>query len=168
MITNNLSKQLLYILTDAIDIEEIDHNKLLIIKNNKKILLNNISEDIKNLCYEKIGENILGKPKKNQKKIIWSDQDIKFLTENKNLNVSSLSQILGKSKYQVNYMMGHLNLFNKRAWSNDEINFLKEHLDSPLIWVSENLNRSISSVKAKRRILKNKISTKNIISCKKY
>ena len=36
LITNNLSKQLLYILNGAIDVEEIDHKRLLIIKIMKK------------------------------------------------------------------------------------------------------------------------------------
>lgn len=152
---NDLHRKLLLILNDAIDVEELDQNRLLIIKNNEKILLKNISEDIKNLCYEKIGENILGKPKKKLKKTLWNEKDINFLIQNRTLDISELSKILGKSKLQINYMMGHLNLFNKRSWSKEELNFLKNHIDLPLLWISETLNRSIASVKAKRRILKN-------------
>lgn len=153
---NDLHRKLLLILNDAIDVEELDQNRLLIIKSDEKILLKNISEDIKNLCYEKIGENILGKQKKNIKKTLWNEKDINFLIQNRTLDISELSKKLGKSKFQINYMMGHLNLFNKRSWSKEELNFLKNHIDLPLLWISETLNRSIASVKAKRRILKNR------------
>ena len=153
---NDLHRKLLLILNDAIDVEELDQNRLLIIKSDEKILLKNISEDIKNLCYEKIGENILGKQKKNIKKTLWNENDINFLIQNRTLDISELSKKLGKSKFQINYMMGHLNLFNKRSWSKEELNFLKNHIDLPLLWISETLNRSIASVKAKRRILKNR------------
>ncbi len=153
---SNLEKELIKILDDILDIEEVEYNKLLIIKKNGKVILNNTPDRIKEICYERLGESIFGKKNKNLRRVVWSDEDIRYLIENSNEGMSELSKRIGKSKYQINSMMSELNLFSKKAWTEEDIIFLKKHIEAPLIWVSEQLNRSLASVKSKRRVLKEK------------
>ncbi len=153
---NNFVKELL---VGLIDVEEINKNQLLLIKKDKKILLKDTNNSLKDLCYEVLGKTLNlyknSNEKKNSIKIFWEEWEINFLKENYKIkNSFEICNTLKKSPYQINYMMSKLNLFSIKKWSDEDLEFLKENLDKSTVWLAQKFNRSVASVKAKKRVLR--------------
>lgn len=151
------------ILEEIIDIEEIDNYKILIITNKNRIVLNNVTSNIKDLCYEKLSNRINPYTKSyNYKKVHWKTEEINFLKSNFNLKtLDELEIILNKSKFQINFMMSKLNLFVKKRWDRDEIEFLKKNITQSTIWLATKLHRPLGSIKTQKRKLLSSISSQN-------
>ena len=151
------------ILEEIIDIEEIDNYKILIITNKNRIILNNVTSNIKDLCYEKLSNRINPYTKSyNYKKVHWKTEEINFLKSNFNLKtLDELEIILNKSKFQINFMMSKLNLFVKKRWDRDEIEFLKKNITQSTIWLATKLHRPLGSIKTQKRKLLSSISSQN-------
>ncbi|MEG0235844.1 MAG: hypothetical protein RR523_04765 [Cetobacterium sp.] len=153
MINKNLTRYIL----EAYDIEILEKNKLLIITKRKKILLNEVSEEFLEKCYEIFSEKYrkTRKQKTNYSKIFWSDDEIKYLKENYlKEEINKIALKINKSNYQINLMLVKLKLIVKREWSESEIKFLQNNIEDSTVKLAEKLNRSIASIKAKKRILK--------------
>lgn len=161
---NKITKnQFEHILEEIIDIEEIDDYKILIITKENRILLNNITSSIKDLCYEKLSNRINPYIKPyNYKKVHWEVEEINFLKSNFNLKtLDELETILNKSKFQINFMMSKLNLFTKRRWHKDEVDFLQKNINQSTIWLATKLHRPLGSIKTQKRKLLSSISSQN-------
>lgn len=141
------------ILEEMIDIEEIDSHKLLIITKKNRFILNNISNNIKKLCYEKLSNIVTPYVKSsNYKKVIWEDEEIELLKNNFDLKtIDELELLLNKSKFQINFMMSKLNLFVKKRWEKEEVEFLRQNLNQTTTWLAVELNRPLGSVKTQKR-----------------
>lgn len=146
-----------YIL-EANDLELISEDKLLIVTKEKSILLKGISVELINECYEKFGEKFRKKnkyKKLNYLRICWSNNEIKYLEENYlKKDINEIELVINKSKYQINLMLSKLKLITKREWSKSELEFLKDNIESSTIWLAGELNRSVASIKSKKRVIK--------------
>ncbi|MBC2856948.1 hypothetical protein H3N56_10935 [Cetobacterium sp. 2A] len=129
------------------------------------IIIHNVSKDasvILDKIKEKSNKQFISFDTKRRikKKISWSNEDLEFLKENYNkLSLTQLSEILDKSYYQIQHKKISLNLYQVKPWSNHEVSFLKKNINKSLYFLSEELNRSIAAIKAKKRTLLN--STEN-------
>lgn len=153
----NINIEIKNYILNAIDIEELDNDRLLIVSEKKNIILNNVSPELKEKYYDYFSDKFSNKEKKKKsyKKIEWNDFEIEYVKSNiKTLDIKKLSDVLGKSEYQINLLLTKLNIFNKRNWSDNEIEYLKNNINEPSIKLANFLKRSIASIKSKKRILK--------------
>lgn len=153
-------------LLEADDIEALGSNRLLIVTKKQNILLNEISEEIIDECYETFGKKFRKNGRKDSKylKVIWSDNEIEYLKKTYlRKNLDEIASQINKSKYQINLMLVKLKLLVKREWSELELEFLKNNIEESTIWLAGELNRSVASIKSKKKVLKNldKYKTKN-------
>lgn len=140
-------------LKKALDIELVGDNSLFIILKNKKILLKNISSKEIEKCYDIFSERF-GSKKKN-KKVFWTSEEITYLKDNyKLLEINELEKKLNKSLYQINLMLIELNMITKKKWTEAELQFLENNLQENSSWLANHLNRSVASVKSKKRVLR--------------
>lgn len=139
----------------AIDLESISEDKLLIIlRNNKRVLLSGVSDEIKDWCYDIFGKKFRNN-RKNKVKVLWTSEEIEFLKNNyMTMDIDKLNKKLNKSHYQINLMLKKMNILTKKNWDKEEIDFLKKNIDKTSTWLAMNLNRSIASIKAKKRVIK--------------
>lgn len=145
-----------YIL-EADDLEMIGENRLLVVTKTQNILLSEISQEEIDQCYEIFSEKFNGKKRRESKylKVIWSDSEIKYLKESYlKKELEEISTEINKSKYQINLMLGKLKLIVKRDWTQSELDFLKENIERSTIWLAGELNRSVASIKSKKRVMK--------------
>lgn len=151
-----INDQIKNYLLNAIDLEEISENRLLIVLENKQVILNDVTPELKKEYYHYFSFKFCKNSNKNSfNKIVWSSDEIKFLKENFNTNnFSELSKKLKKSEYQINSKLSQLNLLKKRKWTVEEIKFLKENICIPTITLANTLKRSVASIKSKKRSLK--------------
>lgn len=145
-----------YIL-EADDLEIISTNKLLIVHKKQNIILTEISKELMNQCYEIFSGKFIENKKNRSRglRIIWLDSEIKYLKESyKNKELEGIAKDIKKSKYQINLMLSKLKLLVKREWTKREIEFLKDNINNSNILLAEKLNRSVASIKSKKRVIK--------------
>lgn len=143
-------------LLNANDIEELSNNRLLIILNDKNIILKDVSPELKEKCYDYFSYKFCSKNYESKKynKIKWSTQEIEYLKSNYNfISLKELSKKLDKSEYQVNLMLTKLNILKKRNWTQEELEFLKNNSTKSSTFLANYLKRSVASIKSKKRIL---------------
>ncbi|MGL5277756.1 MAG: hypothetical protein ACRC8M_01565 [Cetobacterium sp.] len=150
---NNLSEYI----SEAEDIEILGANRLLIVTKRQNILLNGVSQTLIDECFEVFGKRF--RKNKNKKsgylKVIWLDDEIEYLKESYlKKEIKEIAVIVNKSEYQVHLMLGRLRLIEKKEWSESELEFLKNNIDSNIVWLASELNRGIGSVKSKKRVIK--------------
>lgn len=152
---NNIKLIKKYIL-EADDIEVLSDNKLLIFNKELRILLNNISSEFLSECYEVFGKKFRQKIRsKKYIKVIWLEEEINYLKKNyRKQKLEDLSKKINKSEYQINLMLSKLGLLKKGEWEKDDLAFLKKNLKESSIWLAGRLERSIFSIKAKKRVIK--------------
>lgn len=129
----------------------LDTGKMIILKNG-----NIESYSLLKQIEEKCNENFLidNNKIKNKivKKIIWTDEEIKFLKQNyQNYSLKELAKFLNKSMYQIEDRKIKLKLYSIRPWEENEKKFLEENRDKSLYFLAEKLNRSIAAIKARKR-----------------
>lgn len=91
---------------------------------------------------------------KDFKQTYWTDNEINFLKENyKKCTSKEIGKLLNKSIYQVEAKKVSLKLYPVKPWSSDELIFLRENKDKSLYELSEELQRTFASIKAKKRVL---------------
>lgn len=145
-------------LLKANDIEKLSNSSILIIIENKSILLKNVTVEFIDKCYERFGEKFKNSNRKSNKKVIWNEDEIEYLKVNylNKIKMENIESKINKSSYQVNLMLQKLKLIEKKKWTKSELEFLEINKDKDMIWLANKLKRSYSSVKAKRRIIINK------------
>ncbi len=145
-----------YIL-EADDLEIIGEDRLLVITKKQNILLREISQEVIDQCYEIFSKKFNKKRQKESKylKVIWLDDEIEYLKESYlKKELEEISKKINKSKYQINLMLAKLNLIAKREWTESELQFLKENINTSTISLAGELNRSVASIKSKKRVMK--------------
>lgn len=152
----NINVEIKNYLLNARDIEELSNNRLLIISDNKSIILNDITQELKEKYYTYFSHQFCGNDHKTKKysRVEWTLKEIEYLKSNYNfINLKEISKKLNKSEYQVNLMLNKLNLLEKRNWTQEELEFLKNNKDLSLTTLANKLRRSVASVKSKKRAL---------------
>ncbi|MHA4990495.1 hypothetical protein [Cetobacterium somerae] len=150
---DNIEKYIL----EASDLELLSEGRLLITTENRKILLKGISKEKIDEYYEIFGKKFRKNKVKKSKylRVFWSDDEIRYLKENYlKKDVNEIALVIKKSNYQINLMLGKLKLIVKREWSIEEVEFLKNNIENSTIRLAEELNRSVASIKAKKRLLR--------------
>lgn len=145
------------VLENLSDFEIMGNDKLLLIdKKNRKLLINSPSFDLKKRCYELIAKELnVAENKKSKDNNIWTNQEIELLKENyKKLSLEDLERLLKKNKYQILYMKGTLKLYKRTEWETYELEYLAKNLHEKSYILAEKMNRSLSSIKSKKRVLK--------------
>ncbi|MGL5413960.1 hypothetical protein [Cetobacterium sp.] len=141
----------------AKDIELVSENRVLLILDDKKILLTDVSLEMREQIYDRFAQRFFHKRKKSKKKVEWTSEEIMYLKDNYSKEkIEDISKKLDKSEYQINIMLSELSILKKRNWEEYELEFLEKNLEKQSIWIAGKLNRSISSIKSKKRIIKNK------------
>lgn len=150
---DNIEKYIL----EASDLELLSEGRLLITTEKRKILLKGISKEKIDEYYEIFGKKFRKNRVKKSKylRVFWSDDEIRYLKENYlKKDVNEIALVIKKSNYQINLMLGKLKLIVKREWSIEEVEFLKNNIENSTIRLAEELNRSVASIKAKKRLLR--------------
>lgn len=150
---DNIEKYIL----EANDLELLSEGRLLIVIDKRKILLKGISKDKIDEYYEIFGKKFRKnrQKKSNYLRVFWSDDEVKYLKENYlKKDINEIALVINKSNYQINLMLGKLKLIVKREWSRAEVEFLKNNIENSTIRLAEELNRSVASIKAKKRLLR--------------
>lgn len=150
---DNIEKYIL----EASDLELLSEGRLLITTEKRKILLKGISKEKIDEYYEIFGKKFRKNKVKKSKylRVFWSDDEIRYLKENYlKKDVNEIALVIKKSNYQINLMLGKLKLIVKREWSIEEVEFLKNNIENSTIRLAEELNRSVASIKAKKRLLR--------------
>ena len=81
----------------------------------------------------------------------WTEEEIEFLKENyKNMNNKEIAKNLNRSETAVNNKLFIMNLCKKK-WSKTEMEFLENNAERGDKYLAKRLNRSISSIRSKRR-----------------
>lgn len=127
-------------------------SKLVILKNSdEKLFLILKKEMEKEYSMLEIKKKFSKKKKADE----WSDDEIVFLKTNfHNSNLNALSKRLEKSQYQISLKAIELGLVGARKWKSSEIEYLKRSMEISNYELAEILNRSVSSIKAKKRVLR--------------
>lgn len=150
---DNIEKYIL----EASDLELLSEGRLLITTEKRKILLKGISKEKIDEYYEIFGKKFRKNKVKKSKylRVFWSDDEIRYLKENYlKKDINEIVLVIKKSNYQINLMLGKLKLIVKREWSIAEVEFLKNNIENSTIRLAEELNRSVASIKAKKRLLR--------------
>ena len=141
------------------DIKFIQRNIYLFLRNSKIILLKNSTEIIYKNLKETIEKEMI--PKEYEQKIIkkkadeWTEEELWYLKHNfYKIELESLSIKLNKSQYQISLKVIELGMVSSGNWDDDEVKYLKENQDVSNYELAKTLKRSISSIKAKKRVLK--------------
>lgn len=150
----------LFLESNPIEIEYIQHKIYIILMNSKIIILNNSNHEIY-LLLKKIQEDNYIK-KKESKSIpaeFWTKEDEEYIQENFFLKtLLELSLKFNKSFYQILLKARELNLINKKKWDSNEIKYLENNIETSNYELAKELKRSIHSIKSKKRMIKNKKS----------
>lgn len=144
-------------LLEAEDFEVFKNNTVIIVLENKRVLLTGLNLQFINECYEIFGEKFRKNNcrKKNHLRVSWLEEEIEYLKKNyQNLEVDEIGRKIDKSDYQIIFMLGKLQLITKKEWAKSEIEFLQSNIDKSTIWLAGKLRRSVASIKSKKRILK--------------
>lgn len=138
------------------DVRFLQENIYIFLNSGETIRLMRGTEEIHRLI-KKIEElsikEILSDEKfKDNRKILWTNEEIEFLKKNyKIYSIKELSEILGKSLYQIESKKISLRLYKIKVWEDEEVEFLKKNKEKSLYCLSMKLNRSIAAIKAKKR-----------------
>lgn len=125
------------------------------------LIFNNVSEDLKNelkkiqtLSFVEFSDKSSSKSTKGREVIHWTNEELEFLKHNHtNYSCKELEEKLNKSAYQIEAKKMNLKLYSIKPWTDEEISYLRENFTASLYDLSEILNRSIASIKAKKRII---------------
>lgn len=150
---DNIDKYIL----EADDLEIIGTNRLLIVNKKQNILLNGLNQELINQYYEIFSKKFNKNKQREYKhlKVIWLADEIEYLKKSYlKKGLEEICSEINKSKYQINLMLRKLKLIVKREWSESELKFLRDNIDVSTIWLAGELNRSVASIKAKKRVLK--------------
>ncbi|MGL5349077.1 MAG: hypothetical protein ACRDA0_00655 [Cetobacterium sp.] len=129
----------------------LDNGSIVILKNINPYI-NNLLIEIEQLSLEMISNQEI-KKKSKKSEPLWEEENIEFLKLNFNTN-QELSEKLKKSIHQVQMKKMSLGLYPIKIWSEQEIEFLEQNLNKSLYYLSEKLDRSVASIKAKQRKLR--------------
>lgn len=145
-------------LNEATDLETLENDKLLILIDKKRIILNNISPNIREFCFEYFGKKFTSN-EKIEKKVVnnyeWTNEEIHYLLVHCfSKSLREISHEINKTEYQIDCMIKKLNLFPRRPWTKSELDFMIENPQMKAIDLAGIFKRSLSSVKSKRRQLK--------------
>lgn len=142
-----------------IGVDYLQKKLYIFLKNSKLVILKNSDEKLflilkKEMEKEYSMLEIKKKFSKKKKADEWSDDEIVFLKTNfHNSNLNALSKRLEKSQYQISLKAIELGLVGARKWKSSEIEYLKRSMEISNYELAEILNRSVSSIKAKKRVL---------------
>lgn len=164
LLSENEKKKLLNLLENnpVIEVIYLQNNIYLTLFNGKKIILKNSNYNLYKLFYDNYLTQYTFKNKRSKKSVaIWEDDEIAFLKNNHtSLSLDEISECLKKSKYQISEKVATLNLINKKKWTEEEYLFLKENINLPTVELAISLNRTISSIRSKKRIIQSEKTNK--------
>ena len=159
LLSENEKKKFILLLDNNPVIEVIYLQKIIYLTlfNGKKVILKNSDYATYQLFYNAYLRTYTFKNKKVKKSVaIWDDDELSFLKKHHTcLSLEEISKYLNKSKYQISEKVATLNLINKKKWTEDEYIFLKKNINIPTLELAIYLNRTISSIRSKKRIIKN-------------
>lgn len=134
----------------------LENSQTIILKNSTKSLYDEINKTLEDFFEKKYCKT------KKKIAIYWTQEEIEYLKKNfKGNDLISLSISLNKSKYQISSKAIELGLLVRKEWSLEEIEYLKKNIDLSNYILAEKLDRSIFSIKSKKRVLKNLYSYLN-------
>lgn len=142
-----------------VDISFMQNTIYLSLQNSKMVLLRNSTEELFKELKNNIEKSFLLREriKKTSKRKAsdWTEEEIEYLKHNfYGIDIDSLSLHLKKSQYQISLKAIEMKLVGAREWSSREVEYLRKNLDLPNYKLAKILKRSLSSVKAKKRVLK--------------
>lgn len=145
--------------SEITDIRFVQRNIYLFLRSSKIILLKNSTEMIYKKLKEIIEKDLIPKEyeqKINKKKADeWTEEELWCLKhEFYKTELESLSIKLNKSQYQISLKVIELGMVNSGSWDDDEVKYLEENQEISNYELAKTLKRSISSIKAKKRVLK--------------
>lgn len=145
--------------SDIIDIKFIQNNIYLFLKNSKIIRLKNSTEliykKLKKLIEEESHLNKSELKNLNRRADEWTEEEIESLRYNfYQTPLELLANELNKSQYQISLKVAQLGIVNSGKWDENDIKYLKENLNVSNYELAKTLNRSVSSIKAKKRVFK--------------
>lgn len=138
----------------------LQRNLYIFLRNSKMVLLKNSDKELFLVLKKKMEKEysmleIKRKSSKKKRADEWADSEMFFLKTNfHNSNLNLLSKILKKSQYQISLKAIELGLVEAREWKSSEIKYLKHNIELSNYELAKILNRSISSIKAKKRVLR--------------
>lgn len=138
---------------DINNIKFLQGNIYIFLNSGKMIRLKNATNEVYMLLQkiEKLSTKEISMDKNTTIKT-WSIEELNFLKENyKEYSVEELAKILKKSLYQIEAKKISLKLYEIKPWEDKEIEFLIKNKNESLYFLSMKLNRSIASIKAKKR-----------------
>lgn len=142
----------------ALDIESFGDNRLLIVlENNKKVIFKDVDGKTRDFSFEYFGSKFAqGETRRGRGcEEEWTEEEIKYLKENcYSLSLVELSIRLGKKEYKVDRMIKKMELFLRKPWTQDEINYILKNPHMKPLELANKLKRSLASIKSKRRYLR--------------
>ena len=126
----------------------------MIVGKKKNILLTGLSSEFIGECYEVFGNKFRSPKEKktNYHRILWKNEEIEYLKKNYlKEEINKIASKINKSNYQINVMLGKLKLITAGKWTDEEIEFFEKNIGKSTIWLATQLNRSVASIKAKKR-----------------
>ena len=145
--------------TQVVDINFMQNIIYLFLQNSKIVLLRNSNQELFLKLKKMVEKDFLSGEtvKKVSKRKVndWTEEESDYLKSNfYDIDIDLLSIHLNKSQYQISLKAIEMGLVSAREWSSKEVEYLKNHIDIPIYKLAKILNRSISSIKAKKRVLK--------------
>ncbi|MDX8335863.1 MULTISPECIES: hypothetical protein [Cetobacterium] len=148
-------EQFLTLIENSLDIYCPQNEIRLVYEKNKLFIIKNVTKEIQNKSIEYFYESkYLRKNKMTKEYIKWEKTEIEYLKNNSKLCIKNLAEALNKSEYQVACMIGKLKLYEKKKWNDLDDSYLKEnYLKKSDLEIADYLNRSLASVKSRRKRL---------------
>lgn len=155
---NKDKRKLEQILEKAVDIYSESSSELILILSDEKIIrIKGLTSQLKDECYEFFGLKFLNSREKNyrKKQREWTKDELNFISKNSDkMNIKELGIALDRTAYQIENQKILLGIKKRKEWTEDEIKYLTENINKTSVILAETLNRSIASVKSKKRHLK--------------
>lgn len=126
-------------------------------ENGRVIIFRNISEEIYEKFIRLYGELKFKKSKQRLSVSNWTDKEISFLKTNyTKVSIEEIAKYLKKSPYQVHEKITKLKLVGVKPWTNEEIEYLQKNIYKKNIELAQELQRPLTSIKSKKRVILNK------------
>lgn len=142
-----------------IDVEFIQNNIYLFLQNSKVIVFKNSTEEfykkLEQIVKNDLSPKEINKRTNKRKADVWTIEEIEYLKYNYFcIDLNLLSIKLKKSQYQISLKAIEIGLVAPREWENAEVEYLKNNMEISNYELARILKRSISSIKARKRVLK--------------
>lgn len=128
-------------------------NSKVIVLKNSDLETYSVIRKIQERNYGGLDKNFRKKPKEILANY-WTTEEEEYLKYNfNNKSFEEMGRDLNKSSYQISVKAIELKLLIKRGWTESELEYLKKNIKLSNYELSKKLNRSLNSIKSKKRVL---------------